>query len=292
MSNLKRRVSEPEINSEKIEAQERLSESEQELNDAIAEDMEKDEDKVYDLLAGFPDPEDPEIIHTTFTLREMTGKDEEAMQKPDVRGNMAKAITTLLARCVTSIGTLTPKDFGGINEWKDKVISKLLIGDQDYILYKLRVLSYGNEFTVKHVCPNPDCKANLTTVIEGEDFEIIPFDGNRKIPFELPKGFNSPKGYCKTGTLRLPTGEDREKFAPIARKNPARGTTLMLTRLCHFDNNAYLSEETIASLSVKDRSYLNDLLEEHIFGVKDKFTLTCPECGEEYLASLGDTNFL
>ena len=257
MSNLKRKITDPAIDSEKIEAQDILDESEQQLQEAINELSDKNEETVYDLLAGFPDPENPEIVHKTFTLREMTGKDEEAMQKSDVKGNTAKAITVLLTRCVTSIGTLTPKSVGGLNEWKNKVINKLLVGDQDYILYKLRVLSFGNEFEVKHTCPNPDCRANLTTVIEGEDFEIIPFDGEYKIPFELPKGFNSPKGYCKTGVLRLPTGEDREKFAPIARKNPSRGTTLMLTRLCHFDNDAFLSEETMANLTMKDRKYLN-----------------------------------
>lgn len=292
MSNLKRKITDPAIDSEKLEAQELMNESEQELNDAVEESTEKNEDEVYELLAGFPDPESPEIIHKTFTLREMTGKDEEAMQKSDIRGNMAKAINILLSRCVTSIGSLTPKDFGGVNEWRDKVISNLLVGDQDYILYKLRVLSYGNEFEVKHICPNPDCKANLTTVVEGEDFEIIPFSGVREVSFELPKGFNSPKGFCKNGKLRLPTGKDREKFAPIARKSISRGTTLMLTRICHFDNNAYLSEDVMASLSVRDRKYLNNILEENLFGVKDRFTLTCPECGEDYEASLSDTNFI
>lgn len=241
----------------------------------------------FNLLAGYIDKDGTH--HTTFTLREMTGRDEEAISKSDMKQNGAKLISTLLERCVTSIGTLTRKGIG-IEAWKE-VIKGLLVGDQDYMLIKLRELSMGGEIEVTHTCPY--CKESLKTLLDVSELEIKPFNGQRVVPFSLPKGYRDKKGELhKEGTLRLPTGQDREILTPVARKNVAQASTLMLTRLCKFEDGLYVTEDIMRDLTVRDREYLQKLLQDNLFGINLEIDVTCTNCGEDFKGNLNTTNFI
>lgn len=250
----------------------------------------EEDSPVFEMLAGYKDSDG--ITHKEFTLREMTGKDEEAIHKSDVKNNGSKVVSTLLTRCVSSIGTLTPKSVGGRHKWEE-IIKSLLVGDQDYMLIQLRKLSIGEEIEVNHVCPNKDCKAKLHTVLSVDELEIVPFQGERVIEFELPRGYKDRKGVLhKTGTLRLPTGLDREILTPLARTNLAKAETVLLTRLCKFDDGAYIDDDVMGSLSIRDREYLQKLLQEHNFGVKLETEVVCDSCGESFTGSFNASNFI
>lgn len=250
----------------------------------VNEDGETDK---FNLLAGYIDSEGNH--HTTFTLREMTGRDEEAISKSDLKQNGAKLISTLLERCVTSIGTLTRKEVG-TEKWKD-IIRGLYVGDQDFILIKLRELSMGRELEVTHVCPS--CKESLKTIFDVGELEVEPFKGQRVVPFCLPKGYRDKKGEIhRDGTMRLPTGQDREILTPIAKKNVAQASTLMLTRLCQFEDGLYVTEDVMRDLTVRDREYLQKILQENLFGINLEVDVVCTNCGEDFKGSLNATNFI
>lgn len=248
-----------------------------------------DEDDTFELLAGYRDKDG--VLHKEFTLREMTGRDEEAIHKSNVRSNGSKVASVLLSRCVTSIGTLTPKSEGK-KGWEE-VIKQLYVGDQDYMLLMLRGMSLGEEIEVNHVCPNADCKAKLHSVLTIDELEIIPFAGEREIKFDLPKGYRDKKGELhNTGVMRLPTGFDREVLTPLAKGNLARAETVMLTRLCQFDSGHYIDEDVMSDLSISDRNYLQKLLQEHYFGVKLEMEVTCDSCGETFMGTFNASNFI
>lgn len=248
------------------------------------------EEKVYSLLAGYTDKDG--ITHNTFTLREMTGADEEYVNRSDIKSNGAKVSTALLARCVTSIGTLTRKSVGGPKEWED-IIKHLYVGDRDVMLLELRRLSIGEEIEVTHTCPNPDCKAKLNTVANIDELEITEFNGINEIPFELPKGFVDKKGNLhKTGVMRRPNGLDGELLTPIAKNNMAKAETALLTRLCKFDDGVYVDDSVMANLSVKDRNYLQKQLNDNFFGVNMSVDVMCDRCGESFKGNLNQTNFI
>lgn len=248
------------------------------------------EEKVYSLLAGYTDKDG--ITHDTFTLREMTGADEEYVNRSDIKSNGVKVSTALLARCVTSIGTLTRKSVGGPKEWED-IIKHLYVGDRDVMLLELRRLSIGEEIEVTHTCPNPACKAKLNTVVNVDELEITEFNGIKEIPFELPKGFVDKKGNLhKTGVMRRPNGLDGELLTPIAKNNMAKAETALLTRLCKFDDGVYIDDSVIANLSVKDRNYLQKQLNDNFFGVNMSVDVMCDRCGESFKGSLNQTNFI
>ena len=245
------------------------------------------ETEQFELLAGYTDDEG--VLHKTFTLREMTGRDEEAISKSDVQQNPSKLVSVLLERCVTSIGTLTRKSVG-TEKWKD-IIKSLYVGDQDFMLIKLRELSMGGEIEVTHTCPY--CKESLKTILDVSELEVEPFKGERVIQFSLPKGYRDKKGVVhKDGTLRLPTGQDREILTPIARKNVAQASTLMLTRLCKFEDGLYVTEDVMRDLTVRDREYLQKVLQENLFGINLEIDVTCTSCGEEFKGNLNATNFI
>lgn len=245
------------------------------------------ESEVFEMPAGYVD--DNGTMHKTFTLREMTGRDEEAISKADMKQNGAKLISTLLERCVLSIGSLTRKELG-TEKWKE-VIRSLFVGDQDYILIKLRELSMGGEIEVTHTCPY--CKKSMKTFLDVSELEVIPFKGLRVVPFSLPKGYRDKKGVVhRDGTMRLPTGFDREVLTPIAKKNVAQASTLMLTRLCKFDDEVYVTDDVMRDLVTRDREYLQKLLQDNLFGVNLEVDVTCAECGEDFKGNLNSVNFI
>lgn len=242
-----------------------------------------------DLLAGYKDEKG--VIHKTYTLRDMTGEDEEVISRSDIKSNGAKMISTLLSRCVTSIGTLTKKSVG-VQAWK-KIFEDMLVGDRDMMLLNLRKNSIGEDIEVTHTCTNPNCKAKLKTLISVDEIEVNPFDGLWEIPFDLPKGYVDAKGNVhKTGKMRRPNGLDGEILTPVAKNNIAKANSLLLSRLCQFDDGAYIDQAIMAKLCVKDRQYLNNLLAEHPFGPDLTFTVMCDQCGEEFRATLNQANFI
>ena len=131
------------------------------------------------LLAGYVDEDG--VTHDTFDYREMTGKDEEAINKADVRSNPAKLTNVLIERCVLRIGTIDKKEVGQV-KWA-KIVREMLGGDIDYMAFKIRELSKGTEVEFTHKSPN--CGQKLITVMNTDEFKIQPFKGEREIPFEL-----------------------------------------------------------------------------------------------------------
>lgn len=265
----------------------------EELKREVADTLEKgvtfsdDEHTEYEMLCGYKDSDG--VLHKTYTIREMTGRDEEAISKPEVKQNPTKAINVLLSRCVMSIGTLERKSFQS-NDWM-KIIQSLYSGDQDVMLMQLRKLSISDEIEVQHTCPN--CKAKLRTILSVDELEIIPFKGETVVPFTLTRGYRDKKGVVHTeGTMRLANGLDREILTPLAKKNLARANTVLLTRLCKFNDGTYIDEDVMANLTVKDREYLNGILNDNAFGYDLSVDVECDQCGETFRGSLNMVNFL
>ena len=251
--------------------------------------IEDSDEQVWEMLVGYTDKDG--VTHKEFTLREITGRDEEAIHSnKNAKNNGSRIASLLLSRCVTSIGTMT-QDSMGKQRWED-IIKDLYVGDQDYMLMQLRKISLGEEIEISHVCPNPECKATLNTVVEIDELEIVPFSGTKKVPFELPKGFKDKKGIHKHGTIAIPTGLDREILTPLTRSNMARAETAMLTRLCKFDDGTLIDDEAMGSLSIKDRKYLQELLKDNYFGYDLDLEIVCDSCGEIFRGSLNTSNFI
>lgn len=265
-------------------------EAQDELQEAVNKGInlaDSDEPVEHEMFCGYRDKDG--VLHKTFTLREMTGRDEEAINKADVRNNPTKAVNILLSRCVLTIGTLSRKDFAQ-SDWMN-IIKSLYSGDQDKMLMELRRISISDEIEVQHQCPN--CKAKLNTVLSIDELDTRPFMGETVIKFTLQRGYKDKKGVVhKEGTMRLPNGLDREILTPLAKKNLARANTVLLTRLCKFTDGMPVDEDVMSSLTVKDREYLNTLLGENNFGYVLSVEVECDQCGEIFEGNINAVNFL
>lgn len=246
----------------------------------------KDED-VFEFLMGYRD--DDNVFHREFSVTEMTGEEEEAISKSDVKQNGGKIIRTILERCITSIGTLTQKELGK-SKWRE-VIQSLAVGDQDYALLKIREETLGSEIEVVHQCPS--CKQELKTIVDTEDLEILPFMGDEVIHFELPRGYVDKDGNKHiSGTLRFPNGLDREMLDQVARSNLGMANTMLLTRCIVDFEELKVYDQIVRKLGIKDRTYLLDLLTEHQFGVNLETEVVCPSCGHMFKGNMSASNFM
>lgn len=239
------------------------------------------------LLAGYVDENG--VCHDTFDYREMTGKDEEAISKADVRANGAKLCNVLVERCVLRIGTLDKKEVGQA-KW-GQIIREMLGGDLDYMVFKIRELSKGTEVEFTHKCPN--CGQKLITVMNTDEFTIKQFGGQREVPFELIRGYKDRKGVVHTeGVMRLPNGYDREIVTPMFRKNPSSAITNLITRCMRFNDGTQVSSQSVQEMSLRDRDILEKIIKENAFGVDTTIEgLICDNCGQDISGELGQSNF-
>lgn len=265
-----------------------VNEIESESYRTLDMDIEVSEDGyVHDvpMLAGYVDKNG--VLHNTFTYREMNGRDEEAINKADVRSNGAKIVNVLVERCVVQIGTLNKKECGA--QW-GTIVRELLGGDLDYMAFKIRELSKGKEVEFTHKCPN--CGTKLTTIVNTDEFSIKPFTGQSAIDFTLVRGYKDGRGAIhKEGTLRLPNGFDREIVTPIMKKNPSTATTMLLSRLVAFHDGALVTQNGINDLSLRDRDILEKIIKENAFGIDTTIEITCSSCGQDLSGEVGQSNF-
>ena len=238
------------------------------------------------MLAGYVD--DNGVLHSTFTYREMTGKDEEAINRGDVKANGAKVVNIIVERCVTQIGTLTKKECG--TKW-GQIVRSLLGGDLDYMAFKIRELSKGKEIEFSHRCT--ECGTKLKTIVSTDEFGIKPFMGQSVIDFNLPhSGYIDGKGQShKEGQLRLPNGFDREIVVPQFKKNPSTATSLLLSRLVSFNDGALVTQKGITEMSLRDRKVLEDILKDNTFGLDTNIEIYCDTCGANLSGEVGQSNF-
>lgn len=245
--------------------------------------------ETFELIKGYTDKNG--VTHKEFEIREMTGSDEEAISKTEIKSNGAKVLRTLIERCCMRIGTIEKSDIKN-TEWRE-IIQSLSASDQDYILLKLREVSLGEEIESKYTCPNADCKEEILTTITVDELEIVPFNGIEEISFELPKGFKDKDGnILKKGKLRHPNGLDREVLDGVIKKNSGLAHTLMLSRCIIELEGVKVYDELVRSLSLKDRAYLLNLITENKFGIDLSVDVECPSCYETFKASLNAVNFI
>lgn len=266
-----------------------VSQIEDENTRSLNDEIEVSEDGlVHDvpLLAGYVDKDG--VLHSTFTYREMNGKDEEAISKADVRQNGAKMVNVLVERCVVQIGTLTKKECGA--RW-GTIIREMLGGDLDYMAFKIRELSKGKEVEFQHKCPN--CGTKLSTIVNTDEFQIKPYMGQSAIDFTLARGYKDGKGEVhKDGVIRLPNGFDREIVTPLFKKNVSTAMTMMLTRLIAFNDGALVTQNNVNEMTLRDREILEKIIKENTFGIDTTLELVCSSCGQDISGEVGQSNFL
>jgi predicted RNA-binding Zn-ribbon protein involved in translation (DUF1610 family) len=236
------------------------------------------------LVTGYKDGEN---LYKDFTVREMDGRDTEAVA--EVKNNGAKFLRTLVTRCCVRIGDLHKEDYKRKEDWT-KIVQGLTTMDRDTIVLKIREISVGEEIESNAVCPQ--CGQKIVNTITLDEVPFVEFDGDFIKPVELPKGLKDKNGEVHTtGTFRLPNTLDAEVLDPVLRKNVATADTLLLARCLKLDG-VTMYNDIARDLTVKDRKYLFDIMKDMKCGYDFIADVDCPQCGHAFKANLNLVDFI
>jgi hypothetical protein len=230
-------------------------------------DIEPPPDGNVTLPGGFLDLKGE--LHTEATVRELTGADEEALQKPEVMKNFGRFTQVLLQRGVTRVGTYD-------NPGKD-VLGNLLIGDRDMLMLAIRRVTYGDTLEMKVNCPACGEELNVEHDL-AKDVPIKKMDDPRERMFtmELRDG--------RKVTCSLAVGSDQEAILSIGQnKSLAEITSMLLARCVKWEDGRSLGLDGVRNMGALDRRNLAEEITGRQPGPQySTIDLDCAACGKDF----------
>lgn len=219
----------------------------------------------------------PTPIESKITLRSMTTQDEMIRLSPSEYPN--KTICDIIERCIVSE--------------KPKIsVYDMCLGDFNYLLHKLRTVTYGPEYKLLVVCPV--CKNAQETVCNLDKLEVLTYDNSLEDQkfIELPLSkkkielrFQTPRDADSITTRK----RDWKKKSPDTKADPE----ILFTLASYIEtiDGQKVPESKIEmflrELPMKDANYLKNKgeLYNRSIGLNTNFTTTCSECGFEMMST-------
>ena len=241
-----------------------LQEAEQGLSSEPAQVLEPI-DQHFQLAAGYLDAKNQ--WHTDFVVRELTGRDEEAIGKTTRVGTMVLEIIT---RGLVSVGP-----------YKGAVaLDGILGGDWETVLLAIRAVTFGNE--IEYIITCRDCQNTYeapvrldtdiprTTMTESSDIRFH-FVGRHGTQYEVA----------------MPLGATHRKLLQNTdRTNVEQNSILLRDCVERIDHRAALPEQ-VMNMPLADRREILKRIIENTPGPRLEGVRTlCPNCGAENLLNL------
>ncbi len=211
---------------------------------------------------------DGQVI-TTAEVRELTGRDEEAILKAS---NVGRALTTILSRGVVRLGELPAEE---------ALLDKLFVGDRDMLLLGIYKATFGST-------------AELTGYnIETGDAVPVEVDLLKDIPVKkmvdpINEKVFTVKGPKNEFVVTLPTGATQKELFASADKSISELTTILLYNcILEINGKNVFSIEQIRNLGLKDRQLVNEEITNRTPGPQfNDFKLSDPENGGEVVVPI------
>jgi hypothetical protein len=230
-------------------------------------------------------------VHRTVVMRKMTGKEEAILTDKRFQRNGGKLVTELLHSCVKRVGELSSNG--------RTVINDMYSADRNFLLLKLRSITFGSELKTSYTCPS--CGE---LVHQLEDLDELPVKslngaGVGDVVAELEDGYIDRDGQVHTAlTLRLPRGSDEEAVAAQMRQNPSLGKNALLARCLKSLGDLpphrleALGQHMLAELTMSDRRAIDRALNTAAPGVDLTREVECSQCAHVFKTTLDLSNFL
>lgn len=212
-------------------------------------------------------------VNPVVKLRSMTARDE--MKRLAPTSMPLKTLADIIEGCMIEKPAVHVYD--------------MISGDYEFLLHKLRIISYGSDYRVSVKCPF--CGESITENYNLENLEVNQIDSDE---FERLRTVELPRSNCKV-TLKLQTPHALE----IIDNNAKELKKKMKDANINFDTfatlnyiidtvdgvklSAYEQENFINRLPAIDMLKIvqaNDTLNSAI-GINSHFSITCPSCSEE-----------
>ena len=225
-------------------------------------------------------------------LRKMTGREEAILADRRYQKNGGRLVTELLHSCIVRVGD-QPKN-------GSSTVSSMYSVDRNFLLLKLRAITFGPELNTSYTCPSCSEAVKLVENLDELPVRALGEDETAdEIRVELQDGYVDRDGDVHTAlTLRLPTGADEEAVAPQMRQNPSEGKNALLSRCLKSLGNMprhrmeALGPHIMSELTLADRRLVDKALNQAAPGVNLVRQIECGACGNVFSASLDLSHFL
>lgn len=211
-------------------------------------------------------------VVTEAEVRELNGRDEEALAKEPTIGRQLNAI---LRRGVVSIGG---------ERASDDILDQLLAGDRDELMLGIFKATFGNPAELNGWCGG--C----------EDVKDIALDVDTDIPRKIladpatDRRFDV-KGRKATYSVHLPTGSAQKDMNENAERSIAEVASLLLEHtVVAINGQPVFSKDQVKNISVADRrTLLKEIYDRNPGPELKEQSVTCPDCGQQVVVpvSLG-----
>lgn len=209
--------------------------------------------------------------HRDGRLRPLTGEDEEWLHSLAPSTRLAGLVTDLLARCVLRIGPY---------QMTAEAIRDLSVGDRDYVLVKLREVTFGPRMSRVLTCPYDRCRALMDLDLMVGDFSI----GERPTePSHCLRLDDAGDGAMLEIEFRVPRGRELELISAQATTSIDELRDQLLhwcvVRVAAVEDG---SESSFSALSSTSKQALAAAIEKAGPRVELELELVCPECSRTF----------
>jgi hypothetical protein len=236
--------------------------------------QEKPEEGIFILPGGYVD--DAGILHYEVELAPITGKEEEFLARMQATACSAQIITGLLSRCVKRIGSL--------EQISVSLIRDLLVGDRDYLIVKLREMTFGKKVEAVLRCANSSCGKPMDVTLFLDDLQV-----ERKA---ISTRFFVAEVDPYLIEFRLPTGADQEALASLIHRDETKAIRQLLARcIRRIGEQTHLDETEIARLPTSVQREIEEKMQQLAPQIEIELEMTCPECNTGFITPFDFTAF-
>jgi len=217
---------------------------------------------VFQLAAGYMQDDGRWVKE--FEVRELTGRDEEALARI---GDIGRGIIAMMDRTLVRVGN----DKGSPDR-----MNSLIGGDWDTVLLAVRSVTFGPEVELSPTCTS--CKATYDVTINIQHDLSVRTANLEDLAWTV-------KGKRRTYEVALYRGDTQRKVFDLMAEN--KSVAVINTEILHdsikrIDGMPVLGRDEIRDLSVLDRRAILDSINNHRVGPDlQGVTIKCPTCGNE-----------
>jgi hypothetical protein len=199
-------------------------------------------------------------VLTTAEVRELTGKDEEAILKAT---NLGKALIAILNRGVVKVGDIPATE---------ELLDQLLVGDRDALLLGIYRATFGDTVELNGY----DVKSGQ---VESVTVNILEDIKHKILTDPIEQRRFTVKGKKNEYVVHLPTGFAQKEMAASLDKTVSELTTVLLYHCVkEINGNPIYSIEQVRALGLMDRRLLSEELTNRAPGPQfDDITVSNPE---------------
>jgi hypothetical protein len=190
-----------------------------------------------------------------------------------MRHGHAAVLTMILSRCIRRLGSISPVP--------PPLVRRLLVADRQYVLLKLRTITFGDQVQATVRCPWADCGQKIDIDFSLTDVPVKESEDKGPIyEMELSPEAARPDhdgAVHRTILFRLPNGEDQEVITPLAAAGNAAAEAALrcLLQRCIQQGGS----DSLSFLALEE-------IERRMNAVAPKLELTlegeCRECGHDF----------